>query len=545
MRGEITMKRIIFLVLLINLSLFSAQSNDWENPEIIGINKLPPHATAMVYPDMQSALHSPREGSPFYTSLNGLWIFNWVEKPADRPLDFFRTDYDVSCWDDITVPSNWQLQGYGTPIYLNHPYPFIKNPPYIQDHYNPVGSYRKKFSVPTHWKDRRIVLHFDGVESAFYLWINGEKIGYSQGSRTPAEFDITPYIRDGRNLIAAEVYRWSDGSYLECQDFWRLSGIFRDVYLYSPPLLHIRDFEAVPDLDDHYEHAVLNIKARIKNDMTAAGAAELEMSLLNADLEPVGRQPFYKRDIGSIPAGEENLVTAGMKMSSPLKWSAETPHLYHLVLILNDSSGKTLEAQTCRVGFREVEIRGGQLLVNGKPVFLKGVNRHEHDPVTGHYVSTESIRTMTWHGRGPHESYWDRKSSAAVGVYSGSVLSLIHPYIRPQEAGNRTDVRWAAWTDEKGRGLLVTGQPLLNISVWPFTMRALERAVHTFELHSERNLTLNIDWKQMGVGGDNSWGACPHPEYILPPMSYNYSFRITPLTGDEESLNALAKQRYD
>jgi beta-galactosidase len=388
---EENMKRIIILGLLVSLPAFSGQANDWEDPEIIAMNKLPPHATAMVYPDLKTALHSPREGSPFYKSLNGIWKFNWVEKPADRPLDFYRTNFDASCWKDIPVPSNWQMQGFGTPVYLNSPYPFVKNPPYIQKHYNPVGSYRTEFTVPSGWSGRRVILHFEGVESALYLWINGQKVGYSQGSRTPAEFDITPFLENGRNLVAAEVFRWSDGSYLECQDFWRLSGIFRDVYLFAVPTLHIRDFEVMTDLDENYRDAVLKVKSRIKNYSADAASSELEVSLLNGEMDPVGKQPFYKQKTASIPGGEENLVTADVHVSSPLKWSAETPSLYYLVLTLRNSSGQILEVQTCRVGFREVEIQEGQLLVNGKAILLKGVNRHEHDPVTGHYVSSESM----------------------------------------------------------------------------------------------------------------------------------------------------------
>ncbi len=240
-------------------------SNDWENPEILGINKEAPHATLIPYKNFETAIAGDREKSEYFYLLNGKWKFSWVEKPTDRPVEFYKTNFDDSGWKEIPVPSNWQMQGYGTPIYLNIPYPFEKNPPFIQKHYDPVGSYRKEFTIPGGWNDKEIFIHFDGVESAFYIWVNEEKVGYSQGSRTPAEFNITSYLNKGKNLLAVEVYRWSDGSYLECQDFWRLSGIFRNIYLMAMPGLHIRDFEVTCNLDENYINAELLINAKLKN----------------------------------------------------------------------------------------------------------------------------------------------------------------------------------------------------------------------------------------------------------------------------------------
>jgi len=228
---------------------------DWENPDVVGINKEPGHCTLIPYSGIETALKADRKASRFYKSLNGNWKFHWVNKPADRPLDFYKPDYDISTWKLIPVPSNWQMHGYGIPIYLNVPYPFPANPPYIPHDYNPVGSYRRKFTIPDDWKDRRIFLHFDGVKSAFYLWINGQKVGYSQDSMTPAEFNITQYLKSGENILSVEVYRWSDGSYLEDQDMWRLSGIYRNVYLFAAPQVHISDFFVRTDLDDSYTDA--------------------------------------------------------------------------------------------------------------------------------------------------------------------------------------------------------------------------------------------------------------------------------------------------
>lgn len=1044
-----------FIVFLIVFHVFphlnASEVNDWENPKVFGINKEPAHATLMVFPDRNSALNSSTTMSPFYHSLNGDWKFHWVNKPADRPLEFFDPEFDVEHWDEIPVPGNWQMFGYGIPIYLNHPYPFKQNPPYIQHDYNPVGSYRTEFEIPDGWDGRQVFLHFDGVESAFYVWINGSKVGYSQDSRTPAEFNITSFLKPGKNILAAEVYRWSDGSYLECQDFWRLSGIFRDVYLFSAPSLHIRDFEVVTDLDDSYRDTVLRVTARVKNYAPTSGGVQAEFVLLDDEGQTIGRDPFFKQSLPAIPSGEEISVSTELKVKNPAKWSAESPALYTLLLVLKDRQGDVLEVEPCRFGFREVERKDGQILVNGVPVLFKGVNRHEHDPVTGHYVSEESMiqditlmkrfnlnavrtshypdtpqwyelcdryglylideanieshgmgyrpdvtlgnnpdwmeahldriirmverdknypsvviwsmgneagdgvnfeagsdwihqrdaqrpvhyeravmkshvdifspmyapieslvryasqpqtrplilceyahamgnsvgnlqdywdviererqlqggfiwdwvdqaisrttsdgrvffayggdfgdnyndgnflcnglvqpdrrpnphyfevkkvyqyvkaepvdalngvirihnkydfisldfldisweltadgrtiqkgdlprmavkpkasqeitipfsklkpepeveymvkvdfslaedhlwaekgyllawdqfeipfdspplpqtdfavmpglkmlesetaysitgqtfqirigkdsgaiesfefqgkelisrplvpnfwraptdndegnrmperlsvwrtagsdrvtvkieaqqphpyqiqikaefrlpagkselstlytvygsgdvfvensfkpgmelpelprfgmqmripddySTITWYGRGPHESYWDRKTGAAVGLFSGQVEDQIHPYIRPQEVGNKTDVRWVTLTDDDGAGILVVGSSLLSISVWPFALQDLEQAEHTFELNNRNFLTFNIDDKQMGVGGDNSWGARPHPEYMLPAKAYSYKFRISPLSGGkEESIDKLIKRSFN
>ena len=383
---------LIFSIIWTNKKSLSSDQNDWENPQIVGINKEQPHNTLMPYENITRAIEGNRLASTFFRSLNGSWKFHWSSKPADRPLDFFKPNFDVSGWDEISVPSNWQMPGDDKPIYLNSPYPFEKNPPYIQKHYNPVGSYRTEFEIPAGWEDRQVFIHFDAVESAFYLWINGEKVGYSQGSRTPAEFNITKYLREGKNILAAEVYRWSDGSYLECQDFWRLSGIFRNVYLFSTPGVHIRDFEVRCDLDENYRDAMLHVTARVWNYAdTACWKPEIEVTLLDANHQPVASDPLMKGNSVYIPPGDESIVKMKAFVKNPLKWSAEIPNLYTVILTLRDRAGKILETESCKFGFRKVEIKNGQLLVNGVPVLIKGVNRHEHDPDTGHYITLESM----------------------------------------------------------------------------------------------------------------------------------------------------------
>ena len=296
-------KILSLIAIAIILTLFSSivSATDWEDPEMIGVNKEPAHCTLMPYKSVKKALACEREKSGFYESLNGKWKFKWSERPVDRPLGFYRDDYDVSGWDEIPVPANWQLHGYGIPIYTNVPYPFPANPPYIPHEYNPVGSYRRDFEVPVGWKDRQVFVHFDGVKSAFYIWINGQCIGYSQGSMTPAEFNLTKFLKPGKNTMSLEVYRWSDGSYLEDQDMWRLSGIYRDVYLFSTDDLHIRDFFVTCDFDEDYKDATFNVVANVHNySGRPLDAPQIELSLYDEKSKQVGFKPMLSNVTSTI-----------------------------------------------------------------------------------------------------------------------------------------------------------------------------------------------------------------------------------------------------
>lgn len=364
--------------------------HDWENPKIFGTNKERAHATFTPYLTAEDALNGIK---PCTKSLNGKWKFNCVDKPADRPVDFYKESYDVSKWDEINVPGNWQTQGYDIPIYVNHPYSFRPaNPPYIPADNNPVGSYRTTFTVPDSWDGQNIYIHFAGVSSAFYLWINGEKVGYSQESRTPAEFNITKYLRKGENTLAAEVYRYSDGSYLECQDFWRISGIFRDVWLYSTPRTHIRDFRVVTDLDEKYENATLKLNVIVQNySEETLDKFTVHSTLYDADYKLTAEDESKPGSLESVSSENELEIQLSTPVSNPKKWTAETPYLYTLVLELKDAQKKTIQATAIKIGFRKVEIKNGQLLVNGIPIIIRGVNRHEHDPIKGHYVTDDTM----------------------------------------------------------------------------------------------------------------------------------------------------------
>lgn len=412
------MKQIgFFLALIFFIIQSSMAQNDWENEQLIGINKEPVHATFFPLSSVEEAFDDGMK-SQWVQLLNGTWKFNWVPNVEDRPMDFYKTDFDVSSWDKIPVPGNWQMHGYGTPIYTNINYPFDKNPPKIAGiNGNPVGSYIRTFTYPENWDGREIFIHFDGVSSAFYIWVNGKKVGYSQGSRTPAEFNMTKYLKDGENKIAVQVFRWCDGSYLEDQDGWRLSGIFRDVYLYSTPKTQIQDFFVTTDLDENYKDANISAKISLKSyDNKPFKNGSVELKLLNMDGLEIKVDGELTHNISSLKSGQNTELTISGKVTSPLKWTHETPNLYKVAVLLKDNKGKTTEVVACNTGFREIEIKNREVLLNGKSILFKGVNKVEHHPELGKYVTREwlekevlimkqhninSIRTAHY----PHDPY--------------------------------------------------------------------------------------------------------------------------------------------
>ena len=367
------------------------ESYDWENPRIVERNREPAHTTLAVYPDEKSALKYERMKSPWILMLNGEWKFKLCRNPKSVPEGFYRVDFNAESWDDIPVPSNWQMLGYDKPIYVNVRYPFPPDPPRVPRDWNPTGLYRRWFIVPDEWSGRKIFIIFEGVDSAFYVWINGHKVGYSQDSRLPAEFDITPYVHPGRNLVAVEVLRWSDGSYLEDQDMWRLSGIYRDVYLYCTPKIHIRDFFVRTIFDSEYRDAELKLRINIKNySDREAGPLIIEAQLYDEDGSIVFDESL-RRKLERLKPRHEVAFEVKSVVRKPKKWSAETPYLYTLVLTLKKADGEIIEAESCKIGFRQVEVKDGQILINGVPVLLKGVNRHEHDGERGHVVTVETM----------------------------------------------------------------------------------------------------------------------------------------------------------
>jgi len=368
------------------------EPRDWENPEMFGQNKEAPHATLISFNDELSALDAVKVNSPNYLSLDGTWKFRLVKSPGQRPYWFFKNDYDTRDWDEIEVPSNWEMKGYDVPIYVNITFPHKNDPPYIQHDYNPVGSYKRNFKIPSGWKEKEVFLHFGAVASAFYVWVNEQLVGYSQDSKIPAEFNITKYLKKGNNSLAVEVYRWCDGSYLEDQDFWRLSGIQRTVFLHARPKTYIRDFFATGDLEKGYKDGLLKLNVELGTNDPGKNDFIVETLLFNDG------QKLYSESKNVNMTGNKGDVNFEKSFPDIEKWSAESPKLYSLVITLKGPDGRILESVGSKIGFRKVEILNSRLLVNGVPVYLKGTNLHEHHDVNGHVTDEElmlkDIRNM-------------------------------------------------------------------------------------------------------------------------------------------------------
>ena len=392
----------MMLAVLVIIPAAAQQRPEWQSQYAVGLNKLNPHAYVWPYATAADVQKGAYEESPYYMSLNGKWKFHWVKNPDTRPKDFYKPSFYTGGWADINVPGNWERQGYGTAIYVNETYEFDdkmfnfkKNPPLVPSEENEVGSYRRTFTIPAGWEGRRVILCCEGVISFYYAWVNGEFLGYNQDSKTPAEWDITDKLKKGENTIALEVYRWSAGAYLECQDMWRLSGIERDVYLYSTPKQYIADYKVTSILEKNtYKDGVFELDVTVEG--AAAGITTIAYELQNEAGKTVlnGSQPVKSR-------GLSNLITFDEKRIPDVeKWSAEHPNLYTLILELKDANGKVTEVTGTKVGFRTSEIKDGRFCVNGVPVLVKGVNRHEHSQL-GRTVSKElmeeDIKLMKQH----------------------------------------------------------------------------------------------------------------------------------------------------
>lgn len=362
---------------------------DWENQTLTQINRMTGRADLLHFPDENTAL-SGGDSSPFRKLLNGVWKFQLVSNPALVDNNFILPDFDDADWDDLDVPSNWQMKGYGHPHYTNIVYPFPINPPFVPTE-NPTGCYRRRFTLPDSWNSRRITITFRGVDSAFYLWINGTRIGFSKGSRLPAEFDISDALQKGSNLLAVEVLQWSDGSYVEDQDMWWLSGIFRDVYLTALPRTTIFDAFITTDFDESYRNAILGVRITIEN-LTPNPIEDMRLDAALHDISESGKSveaPLSLR----VSISENGNASAYMeaRISNPRKWTAETPSLYALILTLKDSAGELIDCTSHKIGFRKIEVKDGCIRVNGRHIIFRGVNRHDTDPIDGHAVSDDAM----------------------------------------------------------------------------------------------------------------------------------------------------------
>lgn len=377
-------RNLFFLALLLCSNIFfGQQKNEWENFEVVSVNTEKPRATFFRF-DSDKELDN-HEKTSFYKSLNGAWKFHFSKNPDSRPKDFYKTDFNTSLWKEVAVPGDWQLQGYDFLLYTNWVYPFPINPPFVDNAYNPVGSYRRDFTIPEAWKGERVYIHLGGVNSAFYIWINGEKVGYKEDSKTPSEFDITPYIKSGKNQVSIEVYRWSDGSYLEDQDFFRLSGIERDVYLFARPKVDIQDFKLNGSLENNYKDGIFTGTVFLGNKEKKQGKYEVEIQIKEGSktIFKAQKEIYFNTQL-------RDSVNFTTRFKDVKAWSAEKPFLYKTIIKLKQVD-KIEMITSSTLGFRSIELKAGNLLVNGKIVIFKGVNRHEHDPDHGHVISKESM----------------------------------------------------------------------------------------------------------------------------------------------------------
>lgn len=365
-------------LLLLGLGAMQAQTSEWKDPQVNSVNRAPMHTNYFAYASADEANTANKESSTNFMTLNGIWKFNWVKDAEARPTDFYRTDFNDKGWDNLQVPGVWELNGYGDPIYVNVGYAwrnqYKNNPPYVPTENNHVGSYRKEIVVPADWKGKEIFAHFGSVTSNIYLWVNGRYVGYSEDSKLEAEFNLTQYLKPGKNLIAFQVFRWCDGTYLEDQDFFRYSGVGRDCYLYARNKKYIRDIRLTPDLDAQYKDATLHVSL----DLNGNGMVDLNLT---------DRQG---NSVAATSLKGSGKLTTDIPVANPAKWSAETPHLYTLTATLKDGN-QTLEVIPVKIGFRKIELKGGQILVNGQPVLFKGADRHEIDPDGGYVVSRERM----------------------------------------------------------------------------------------------------------------------------------------------------------
>ncbi|MFF4627597.1 glycoside hydrolase family 2 TIM barrel-domain containing protein [Streptomyces griseorubiginosus] len=457
-------------------------SPEWNGAiDLFRVGTEPPHSTLMPYATVGQALAADRTRSPYRLSLDGRWKFAYADRPADRDTDFHRTDVDDRDWDTIPVPSAWQVHGYDFPIYINITYPWWgpnglgeeAQPPAAPTRYNPVGQYRRTFTVPKDWSGRRTFLHFEGVKSAHYVWINGELVGYSEDSYTAAEYDITPHLKPGTNQIAVEVYRYSDGDWLEDQDMIRLSGIFRSVYLYSTPPVHLRDFKLDTPLGDDYTSAQLSVTASVRDYGGGdAGRYTVETQLYDSGGHAVWSRPLQQAV--TLDAGAETTVQASKEVPSPKLWSAEHPNLYTAVLRLRDPAGKVIETLSHRVGLREFALKGGLMRINGKPVSFRGTNRHEMHPDRGtaltradlvkditiiKRLNINSVRTSHY----PNNPQW-LELADEYGLYLVDETNLETHGIRGEYPGNHPD--WSRACVARAQNMVHRDKNHASVVIW-------------------------------------------------------------------------------
>ncbi len=501
-----------------------AQDPYWENPEVFAENKLPSRATLVPYASFDEALKRGESG--YVLDISGQWRFHWTKTPAERPEGFWAKEYDDKMWDLIAVPGNWEVLGYGYPIYTNVNYPFPLNPPYIPHDDNPTGCYRHTFEIPEAWDGRRIILHFESGLAAMHVWLNGEKVGYSEGTKTAVEFDITAMAKAGENILAIEGYRWCDGSYLEDQDFWRLSGFDRGVKVYSVEEVRIADIFAIGDLDKTYKTGLYEATVKVDNVGDNPFKGVVELSLLAADGSVV------KRLAQSVDVADSRELTFSFKVPKVKTWSHEHPNLYTSVVTLKGLDGKIVEATSCRTGFRKVEIKDGVLLLNGRRLMINGVNLHEHNPATGHVVNRElmlkDIELMKRHNINavrtshyPQPTEWydlcdeygillvDEANIEAHGCGTGYQES--YPDFHPSHRSE-----WKGAHHDRIRSMVERDKNHPSVIIWSMGNESSDGEVYTeaYRWIKERDRSRFVQFEQ-GYGGPNTDITCP----MYPPIA--------------------------
>ncbi|BAX82397.1 glycoside hydrolase family 2 TIM barrel-domain containing protein [Labilibaculum antarcticum] len=488
---------------------------DWENQLVFQINKEEPRASFIPYASKDQALADNQWESTFLQSLNGKWKFNLSINPSERPFYFFKDDYDTSDWTEIKVPSNWEIEGFDVPIYTNMKYPHEKTPPTIQDDYNPVGSYKRSFTIPSDWKNKETYIHFGAVSSAFYIWVNEKKVGYSEDSKTPAEFDITKYLKEGENTLAVEVYRWSDASYMEDQDFWRLSGMTRDVYLLARNKTHVRDFAVIADLNETYTDGLLNLKVEVANHSADNGSKTLIAEVLDQ-----GKKVVDLTVVDMVKANSSTTFSFETKLDKVKKWTAETPNLYQLVITLQGENQEILEVIKQDVGFRKVEIKNSQLLVNGKPIYIKGVNLHEHNDKTGHVMDRETmlldIKTMKEHNLNavrtshyPQAEEW-YKLCNQYGLYLVDEANIESHGMGYYKESLAKDSTWMGAHIYRTNNMYQRDKNQASVLIWSLGNEAGNGVnfLATYKMLKEYDSTRPVQYEQ-AHGGENTDINCP------------------------------------
>ena len=500
----------------------SADKKDWENPRIFGINRLEPHSFFFPHPSAAQALDAEWGVSEYVVSLNGTWDFFYSPTHADKPEGYYKRRTNTRGWNKIQVPGNAELQGFGIPRYLDEEYTFDPDPPYIPEEISSVGIYRRTFRVPAQWRDMQVIMHMGAANSAVYLYINGQKVGYAQGSKTPAEFDITDYLVSGSNTVVAEVLRYSDGHYLECQDFWRVSGLERDVFLYALPQLQIFDFEVQAVPVNNFSEGKFDLYVDVKNLHNTASRGRVTAYLLDENNTKVAA---FEHEV-VLAARADKRIHFSETLSSVNLWSAETPHLYTLVTGINGQEKE--QWQIADVGFRKVEIKGGLLLVNGQPITIKGVNRHEHDAYTGRYVTREHMKrdvdlikqlniNAVRAAHYPNDPYWYHLANV-YGLYLVNEANIETHGMKVHEQGISYISDHSDWTDayiDRTRRMVERDKNHPSVIIWSLGNEAGDgqNFVATYNWIKERDSSRPVQYEGARLNAHTDIFAPMYPRF--------------------------------